>query len=242
MNKVNNIFSQLRKKAANPTVQIVAIALAIVVGLPAASFALNGVLAHNQSATTASGVSKSLPNSTGHSTSVVDTDESDAVEDDVVVSDDTTSTESTSNTTNTTNTNTGSNNSNSNNGGGNGNNGGSGSGNNGGSNDTDTSTDDSKVYVPPVVTPPVPPVPPTPPTPPTPTFVPDVAAATARQLASTPGSDVFPGGSKCVATNYGTFGNGSIASNTPASEGVVPRVKVWANATNYGFQWYACHS
>ena len=90
---------------------------------------------------------------------------------------------------------------------------------------------------PPVVKPPVaPPVAP-------PAWVPDVAGATVAMLASTPGSGVWAGNVDCVKSNYGTFNDGSsFPPETPASAGVVPRVKVWANATNYEAQWWLCQS
>ena len=90
---------------------------------------------------------------------------------------------------------------------------------------------------PPVVKPPVaPPVAP-------PAWVPDVAGATVAMLASTPGSGVWAENVDCVKSDYGTFNDGSsFPSKTPASDGVVPRFKVWANATHYEAKWWLCPS
>jgi len=68
----------------------------------------------------------------------------------------------------------------------------------------------------------------------------DLDAAIARQLASTPGSVVYTVGGTCLARNFGTFGNGSIALNKPVA-GTTPKVKVWVvSPGEYGFQWYSC--
>jgi hypothetical protein len=106
---------------------------------------------------------------------------------------------------------------------------------------TTTTVETAEPTTPVVETPaPVPPTTGTVPTSLTSTGNADLDAAIARQLASTPGSVIYKVGGTCLARNFGTFGNGSIALNKPVA-GTTPKVKVWVVSPGvYGFQWYSC--